>query len=147
MGNRIVCEANVSRYYGDNPALLEKYRLISESGKCPFCEPFDDIVCVGRTDHWRIVRNNFPYKNASQHLLVVPKRHLITLAEMNSKEWADMANVLKGLIEFYPVFSNGYGMAVRDSEVGGVTLYHLHFHLIAPAIGEDGQIPVTFGIG
>lgn len=147
MCQKIVCQANVRRYYGDNAELLERYKVITESGKCPFCEPFEDMVCLGRTTHWRIVKNNYPYQNAQEHHMAIPARHICSLAEMTPEEWSDMANVLTGLLDFHPVYKKGYGLALRDGEVGGVTLYHLHFHLIAPAIGEHGQIPVNFGIG
>jgi len=139
----IVCMENVQRYYGDNPQLLARYREIVETGECPFCEGNigNGHQFVGRTKHWNIVINPYPYPNSVVHLLVIPKRHLESLEELSLKEWGEMAEVITVAIQRYPVLSQGYGLAIRVREIGGVTLYHLHMHLIAP------KGVVGFGIG
>lgn len=147
MSRSIVCMENVLRYYGDNPVLLEKYRKIAEGGKCPFCPGNIENELVATTTHWAVVHNQFPYKNARLHLLLLPKRHVTSLSELLPEELTDLAMAIRVATADFPELDNGYGLAIRDGEVGGVTLYHLHFHLIAPDIGEKGQIPVNFGIG
>jgi len=147
MSQLIVCQENVQRYYGDKPEMLEKYRKIVESGKCPFCAPNIENVLVGQTQYWNVVENPFPYKNACVHLLLLPKRHVVFLAQSNREEWSDMPLAIDLAICKRPALAHGGGLALREKQVGGVTLYHLHWHLIAPAFGDDGQIPVNFGIG
>ena len=147
MSLKIVCDANVRRYYGDNAALLEKYAQTVQGGKCPFCHPNIENKPVAETCHLRVVHNQFPYKLTRLHLLVLPKRHIASLLEMNGSEWADMDMALRNVIALYPFVRDGYGLAVRDGEIGGVTLWHLHWHIIVPSVGQGGQIPVNFGIG
>ena len=152
MGERIVCAANVDRYYGDNAALLAKYAEIARSNECPFCAPNIENPFVGQTQGWNIVHNQFPYKYADGttvrlHLLLLPKRHVLTFAELDGSEMADLGDAIRLAKVKYPFLVNGCGMGVRELEVGGVTLYHLHWHLIAPQIGPKGQIPINFGIG
>lgn len=145
--SNIVCKQNVRRYYADNAEMLKKYRQIAESGKCPFCAPNIDNKFFGETSGWNIVYNQFPYKNSRLHLLLLPKRHIVHAADMTPDEWADLGAAVRLTVAKAPWLANGFGLALRVGEVGGVSLYHLHFHLIAPEIGEKGQIPVSFGIG
>ena len=145
--NDVVCVANVFRYYGDKPDLIEKYRQISESGKCPFCEGNIVNKFVGKTEHWNIVFCEPPYKNTRLHLLILPKRHVISFNEFRREELADLLDAVGLATNKYPFLDKGLGLPIRVKEVGGVTLFHLHWHLIAPEIGENGQIPVNFGIG
>lgn len=148
MSQDIVCMKNVRRYYGDKPDLVAKYEQIAASGKCPFCEPHMEAEVAWRAKLWVVVKNQFPYNNTRFHWLVLPKRHVTELKELSAEEWADMEKVV-GLADFFnPLpLCNGYGMAIREGLMGGVTLYHLHWHLILPEAGEDGAIPVNFGIG
>jgi diadenosine tetraphosphate (Ap4A) HIT family hydrolase len=149
---KIVCMENVHRYYGDNPELVAKYVEFVESGKCPFCAPNIKNQLVGTTAYWRIVENQYPYKHVDGtvvrlHLLLLPKRHVVTLEELSLEEWADLFRAISAATERFPFLADGFGLAVRVGEIGGVTLNHLHPHLIAPALGESGQKPVSFGIG
>lgn len=147
MAKQIVCMENVERYYGANPEMLKKYRQIQDSGKCPFCPGNIENTIVGATTHWHIVHNQYPYKGARLHLLLLPKRHIISLAQLLPEEWADMNRAFNFATSKFPSLNQGSGLAVRDGAVGGVSLYHLHFHLIVPEIGTSGPIPVNFGIG
>lgn len=147
MSQNVVCEANVLRYYGDKPELLDKYARIAESGNCPFCAPNIQNEFVGTTIHWSIVKNQFPYKGSRSHLLILPARHVIDVSELLLPEWIDFPRAIEMAVRMNSFMQNGYGLALRVKEVGGVTLNHLHWHLITPQIGEKGQIPVNFGIG
>jgi len=147
IGDNIVCWENVLRYYGNNPELVEKYRKIKEGGECPFCPAGlkKEYKLAGETDFWSIVYNQFPYKNSELHLLVIPKRHLISLSELSPEEWVQMPKAIC-IANVFPYTSKEYGLAIRVGEIGGVTLYHLHWHFIVPKFGK-GRIPVNFGIG
>lgn len=156
MSDLIVCMENVQRYYGDRPDLLEENRQIKKSGKCPFCP--DGIKekrfeIVGETTNWMLVLNQFPYfpyKGSAVHILVVPKRHVISSFSLRASEWAQWQEILGIAAAKYPfLLGEGFGIAMREKKLGGVTLYHLHFHIIAPKANTEGlaEIPVNFGIG
>lgn len=147
MAGDIVCQGNVQRHYGSDPVTLAKYEAITRTGHCPFCFSHIENEVVVETVYWVVVKNQIPYLGSRLHLLVLPKLHRISLSELNSDEWEDLQNVIRLAKDKYPFLNDGYGFAVREKEVGGVTLYHVHFHIIAPEIGENGQIPVQFGIG
>ena len=143
----IVCGANVERYYGENLTLTEEYRKIAETGKCPFCPGNIGNKFIGETAHWNIVLNKFPYPNSRLHVLLLPKRHIVSLEEAKAEELADMAKAIKLVGDQFPFLADGYGLGLRVKEIGGATLYHLHFHLIVPMVGDNGQMPVNFAIG
>ena len=42
---------------------------------------------------------------------------------------------------------DAYNHGINDGKAAGRTVDHLHWHIIVPEIGPDGQIPVNFGIG
>lgn len=147
MPNNIVCGANVKRHYVDNPELVKKYTEIVKNGRCPFCPGNIEDEVVGETEHWTIVLNQFPYKGSRLHLLVIPKQHRISLVELSREEWADFFVAIRVATERYVFLADGYGMAVREKEIGGATLYHVHFHIIVPEVGKQGPVSIYFGIG
>jgi len=127
---------------------MAKYRQIAESGKCPFCEPYIENERRGTTEFWNIVLNQFPYKNARLHWLILPKRHVTELTGLTIEEWSDLYKAITKLeTDNQLPLCNGYGVGLRTGPVGGVTLHHLHWHVILPEAGESGVIPVNFGIG
>ena|SRR3989344_5939607 len=152
MPDQIVCMNNVQRYYGDRPDLVEENRRIEESGKCPFCpDGIKDkgFVIIGETSGWTLVLNQFPYKGSTAHILVVPKRHIVSSLDLKTSEWVQWQEIMDIAVTKYPFLKNGFGIAMREKELGGVTLYHLHFHLIVPKANTESfaEVPVNFRIG
>jgi len=148
---KIVCWRNVKKYYEDDQKLIEKYRDDMGARRCVFCQENiknEGFQFVVEADAWWIIKNPFPYKNSLIHLLIIPKRHVISLGALYPEEWSQVAGIINALSKKYPFLLNGYGLAIRDGEIGGVTLFHLHWHLIVPEVKPGtGQIPVNFGIG
>lgn len=148
----IVCWPNTQRYYGGRPELLEKYRRIEESGKCPFCPDGvkdEGFQIVGETRSWTLVLNQFPYAGSAVHLLILPRRHISVSSELTVPEWVQLPTILGIAKNKYPVLKNGFGLGMREGVLGGVTLHHLHFHIIVPKANPEGgaEIEVKFGIG
>ena len=69
---------------------------------------------------------------APVHVLVVPKAHFATLAEMD----AEGAELVKHALKVIPQIAaslglaNGYRVVTNVGEDGGQTVRHLHFHLL-----------------
>lgn len=69
---------------------------------------------------------------AKVHVLVVPKSHFATLAEMNA---AQAELVKKCLVKIPEIakslgLSNGYRLIVNQGEDAGQTVHHLHIHIL-----------------
>ena len=143
---------NVLRYYRERPELVEKNRRIEESGRCPFCPEglkSEGFQIVGETTSWTIASSQFPYRGSDVHLLVLPKRHVITSLDLTSWEWEQWPEILRIATTEFPFLTTGFGLAMRENVLCGVTLYHLHFHLIVPKANAEGgaEVPVNFAIG
>ena len=69
---------------------------------------------------------------AKVHVLVVPKSHFATLAEMNGAQ----AELVKKCMEKIPSIasslglSDGYRLIVNQGEAAGQTVHHLHIHIL-----------------
>jgi histidine triad (HIT) family protein len=74
------------------------------------------------------------YPKAPIHLLIIPKRHIESLATL---EEADSALVGKCLLvarklgETHGIAGRGYRVNCHCGPEGGQVVYHLHFHFLA----------------
>lgn len=82
------------------------------------------------------IRDGFPVSPG--HTLVIPRRHVASLAELTADEagaiWSLLAEARSGLdAEFRP---DGYNVGVNDGRAAGQTVMHLHVHLIPRYEGD-----------
>ena len=70
---------------------------------------------------------------APVHVLVIPKKHISSLAELNSEDEALVGRiytVMNKIAKQENVFESGFRVVVNCGEDGGQVVKHLHFHLI-----------------
>ena len=68
------------------------------------------------------------------HILVIPKKHIQSLAHMETGDEQIIAKIYKVinmLAEEHGVKEKGYRVIVNCGENGGQEVGHLHFHLLA----------------
>lgn len=111
---------------------LKRYRSFPKPAVCTFCE--DNMVDrkVLETKHAYVVPNRVFYdlwelRAVTDHLLVVPKRHVRSLKELNQAERADIMDILS---DYEAKNYNVYARAI-DSKQRSVG--HQHTHLIKTA--------------
>lgn len=103
---------------------------------------FDCILCNLELDsEQKIVLENdtcyFIQKKSEQHVLegsglIIPKRHCVTVFDLNNKEWEDTKNLLqqaKKLLDL-KYSPEGYNVGWNVNVVGGQTIPHAHLHII-----------------
>ncbi|MGH7158140.1 MAG: HIT family protein [Candidatus Saccharimonadales bacterium] len=108
---------------------VKKYWDRQKVSECPFC----DSVTLGRaikeTKHAYIVFNLTFYDvweghDVSDHLLVVPKRHVKSMKELTEPERLDIIDLIADYESHdYSAYARGVGNVVRSVE-------HQHTHLI-----------------
>lgn len=133
---------------------LELLECAEETGKCPFCLknlPKGNRVLYA-VRNWLAIQNRWPYKNADAHLLLIPAEHLCDLSEVTVDDWEDIQGLIRIIKYTHPTLAIGGALAVRFGTSSGVTIRHLHFHLIAPQTNpETGKVypgqHVNFPIG
>ncbi len=69
---------------------------------------------------------------APVHILVVPKEHIASAAEIDADNSAVVARVFESIAKIAKAegLTNGYRVINNCGEDGGQTVMHLHFHLI-----------------
>ena len=95
---------------------------------CLFCDLTQHSVI--ENDLCYMIYDKFPV--ADGHSLIIPKRHIETVFEMNPDEWSaagDLINRAKKQIEekYQPL---GYNIKVNCGKAAGQEIMHAHIHLI-----------------
>ena len=70
---------------------------------------------------------------APTHLLIIPKRHIPSLAHLSDAHIpliGQMVKVANQLAKEEGVFESGYRLAISCGEQGGQVVPHLHMHLL-----------------
>jgi len=106
------------------------YQQRKQSPGCPFCDPAEiDYRLIEQTDHAYVVPNQTSYDiwehhKVLEHLMVIPKRHVGHLGELNDTELLDVMR----LIAKYEV--KGYSVYARGTTSPRRSVKHQHTHLI-----------------
>ncbi|HEX4662651.1 MAG TPA: HIT domain-containing protein [Candidatus Saccharimonadales bacterium] len=108
----------------------KKYTSHPKPTSCPFCDhqQIKDRV-VAETEHAFIVPNRvfydlWEFRSVTDHLLVLPKRHVRSLGDLNDAEKLDIMNIL-GEYE-----SKNYNVYARSVDSVQRSVPHQHTHLI-----------------
>ena len=96
-----------------------------------------------RTPHSVVVLNRFPYNNG--HLLVAPRVHKGTLAELDSAEVLETQQTLSRMIQALDdlMHPDGYNIGLNLGLAAGAGLPgHLHWHIVPRWHGDTNFMPV-----
>lgn len=102
---------------------------------CPFCTLPPERV-VARSAHALAIRDIYPVTLG--HSLIIPRRHIVSLTELESDEARDLWELVRSVraqidAEHAP---DGYNLGVNDGVAAGQTVMHLHVHLIPRYLGD-----------
>lgn len=105
------------------------------STSCPFCPPPAERVAASN-ELAVAIRDGYPVSPG--HTLVIPKRHVASLADVRPDEakalWMLLAEVRVRLDA--ALKPDGYNVGVNDGRAAGQTVMHLHVHLIPRFLGD-----------
>ena len=115
---------------------------------CIFCDAqarMDDealIVRQGRTCF--VILNKYPYNNG--HLMIVPRRHVARLADLDGEELGEFAMLTQTaervLTDVYD--PHGFNMGLNLGKPAGAgVLYHLHMHVVPRWNGDTNFMTVV----
>jgi ATP adenylyltransferase len=101
---------------------------------CIFCRP--DRTLLAETSLSLAFLDNFAVSEG--HALVVPRRHVATIWEMNEHEYVDAFALVRGVKailqeRFSP---GGFNVGVNCGEVAGQSVWHAHIHVIPRYAGD-----------
>lgn len=100
---------------------------------CLFCRIVEGSIpstAVYQDEHCQAFADIHP--QAPVHLLVVPREHIVSLAETGKDQRALLGHLLWVASEIARKqgLSNGYRVVFNTGEDGGQTVEHLHLHLL-----------------
>lgn len=88
-----------------------------------------------------VIKTNRPL--APLHLLVIPRRHIESLNDLDDEDAALAGHLLltvKKTAERLGVAENGYRVAINTGSGGGQTVFHLHVHLLSGAQMDESLL-------
>jgi ATP adenylyltransferase len=115
---------------------------------CVFCDALTetdaDSLVVFRGSTCFVILNLFPYNNG--HLMVVPNRHVGTLAAATSEELSELIELTRrsevALTEAYAPHGMNVGINLGKPAGAGI-LDHLHIHVVPRWNGDTNFITVV----
>jgi len=114
---------------------------------CVFCNtsrPGGDDLILARGRVCYVILNLYPYNNG--HLMVVPNRHVGTLASLTAEEQAELMRLTRraeiALTEAYRPQGLNVGMNLGRPAGAGI-LDHLHVHLVPRWNGDTNFMSVV----
>jgi diadenosine tetraphosphate (Ap4A) HIT family hydrolase len=106
---------------------------------CPFCS-VDAKRWIASSDAAIAFLDGFPV--AEHHTLVIPRRHVASLFELDANEladvWALVTEVRRSLAEEFGI--QAFNVGVNDGVLAGQTVLHAHVHVI-PRVAGDSDDP------
>jgi len=103
---------------------------------CPFCSAeIENQVFLG-TESLMAVYNIAPILPG--HSMVIPRRHVETIFDLNENELAEMFRFSRKVTELLmKVFDcEGFDWSLQESEAAGQSVAHLHLHIIPRKPGD-----------
>ena len=100
---------------------------------CLFCKIIDGVIPSSKVYE---DENVFAFRDinpqAPVHILVVPKEHIASAAELNASNSAVVAKCFEAIAKIAAAegLDSGYRVINNCGEDGGQSVMHLHFHLI-----------------
>ena len=94
-------------------------------GTVPSAKVYEDDVCLAFNDLT---------PQAPTHILVIPKKHVDSLAKSESNHKETLGHLLLSAAEIareQGFSDDGYRVVINTNVDGGQTVFHLHVHLLA----------------
>ena len=117
-------------YYRD-PVVQAAYDKLpkGDENACPFCNLDPSRKILEESDTYYIVANLMPYDlwdmhKVDEHLLLVPKKHISSIAELSEASRAEIMEALSSYEE------KGYNIYARAAQNKTKSVTHQHTHLI-----------------
>ena len=110
--------------------------------KCLFCKIINgDIAAKKVYENEHIIAFNDIDPKAPIHILVIPKKHIRSINELNSSDINLAGEIIlaaKKIAKDQGVDSKGFRVVFNTNDDGGQTVYHIHMHIMG---GRQMQWP------
>ena len=100
-------------------------------------------LVLAQSRHAVVMMNKYPYNNG--HLLIAPKRHENSLANLPLPEYSELSEVLRRAVEITKQVYNpgGVNVGMNLGKCAGAGIAdHLHWHIVPRWEGDTNFMPV-----
>ena len=102
---------------------------------CLFCSIVEGKIPakIVRTDDHTVAFHDI-HPAAPTHVLVIPKKHLVSIADASSDDVALLGHVLfaaKEVAQALSLDAGGYRVVLNTGKDAGQSVFHLHAHVLA----------------
>lgn len=123
---------------------------IKNDGVCPFCpdhlEQYHKNPILVSTENWLATKNMYPYKNTSQHLLFIHKKHIEDISQVEPTAWLELREITETVRKQLDIDGGTLLMRFGDTARTGASVSHLHAQLISGS-STKGTEPVLARVG
>jgi len=124
-------------------------RAREKSASCIFCDlPKEKKSAQNLVLHKGkkafVILNRYPYSNG--HLMVVPRRHLALVQDLNAVEHAELGFLMGRSIKALKKAFNpgGFNIGLNLGRVAGAGIEdHIHYHVVPRWVGDASFMPVV----
>lgn len=99
---------------------------------CIFCEIVNGNIPAKieyQDENLLVIHDISP--EAPVHLLIIPKKHLTNIMEIDHELAGGLFTKIKEIAEKFGIHENGFRLVINTGKDGGQTVDHLHIHLLA----------------
>ena len=104
---------------------------------CVFCKIVEGSIPSKKVfENEQVIAFHDIHPAAPVHLLIIPKKHIATLNDVDPGEWAligEINRVAQLLAEEMGIADSGYRIVNNCNKDGGQEVFHLHYHLMGGA--------------
>ncbi len=121
-----------------NSRTKEQFCRMQEAEKlniCPFCKEglkrIHKLPIEKETRDFFVTKNAFPYEGTSAHYLIIPKKHIRDIEELQSEMWIQIGELFNWIRKYTNAKSGGFFLRFGDLHWTGSSVEHLHFQIIS----------------
>jgi histidine triad (HIT) family protein len=103
-------------------------------GDCIFCKiAAGEIPCRKVYENEKVLAFEDIHPMAPVHIILIPKRHVATLMDVDEDKMADLQSMMTAAQEvarIKKVDGRGFRLVINCNAEGGQVVFHLHMHLL-----------------
>lgn len=103
-------------------------------GDCIFCKiAAGEIPCRKVYENEKVLAFEDIHPMAPVHVILIPKRHVDTLMDVDEEKMADLQSMMTAAQEVArvkKVDGRGFRLVINCNPEGGQVVFHLHMHLL-----------------
>ncbi len=124
-----------------------EYILEKKPKGCIFCRKPNEKddpknLILHKSQYAFVMMNKFPYN--SGHLMIVPKRHCLSIEELKKEEMEDLFQLLQASTRILKkvLRPHGFNIGINTGKAGGAGEEHIHIHIVPRWNGDTNFMPV-----